>query len=164
MSSAGTARVTAVSVDTLGGISNMSSAGVGTVAAVGALGIVAAGALVVGAGVLIGQGVVWCGQKLEENYQNACKDWTNLANRARTESMQNVQEMQSYMADQWNCTALSAVLTPTASVNPGSVGVTGHPGIRESLCSDTPGLGRCTAIDQEPGRDPADTGLLSFAG
>lgn len=91
----------------------MSTAGAGSVAAAG-LGLVAGAALitgvaVVGTGILIGKGLVWCGEKLEENYQNSCKAWTNLEEQRRAENMQNVSAMHEYMADQFDFLAFSSV-------------------------------------------------------
>lgn len=100
----------------------MSTAGAGSVAAVGAVGVgvvagaaLLAGAAVIGTGILIGRGLVWCGQKLEENYQNACKEWTNVNNRAYEENMRNVQDMSNYLADQLDCMAASSYLTVDSS-------------------------------------------------
>ena len=79
MSSRGTATVTAVQSPpiVLQGSTTMSSAGAGSVAAVAGLGVAGAalvvGGVVVGTSILIGKGVMWCGEKLEENYQNSCK-------------------------------------------------------------------------------------------
>lgn len=89
----------------------MSTGGGGEVAALGlvALPVVA----IVGAGILIGRGLMWCGEKLEENYQNACREWTSVADRARAENMQNIQEMTEYMVDQLDLTA-----TVFSTVNP----------------------------------------------
>lgn len=113
MSSRGTATVTAVQAPIVSqGSTSMSTAGAGSVAAVvGVVGGAAllAGAAVVGAGILIGKGVVWCGQKIDENYQNACKEFTNLAERARAENMQNITAMNGYMADQFDYLAFSSV-------------------------------------------------------
>jgi len=87
----------------------MSTGGGGEVAALGlavvAVPAVAAGVTIVGAGILIGRGLMWCGEKLEENYQNACRKWTSVADRARAENMQNIQEMTEYMVDQLDLTA-----------------------------------------------------------
>jgi len=77
--------------------------------AVGGIAIAAVG-LTVGAGVLIGRGIVWCGKKLEENYQHSCQEWTSLAERTRAENMANVQEMGNYLADQLDCISTSAYL------------------------------------------------------
>jgi adenosyl cobinamide kinase/adenosyl cobinamide phosphate guanylyltransferase len=53
-----------------------------------------------GATILVARGLIWCGQNLEENYQNACKVWTNLAESARAENMRDVREMGNYLAEQ----------------------------------------------------------------
>jgi hypothetical protein len=94
----------------------MSTAGAGSVAAVAGVGfgVVAgaallAGTVVVGTGILIGKGLVWCGEKLEENYQNSCKEWTNLAERARAENMQNITDMKEYLVDRFDYLAFSSV-------------------------------------------------------
>lgn len=99
MSSSATASVAAVS---------------GTAVGVGVGAIALGGMVVVGGAILIGRGLVWCGQKLEENYQNACQDWTNQVDRARAENMRNVQEMGGYLADQLDCLAVSTALTTTS--------------------------------------------------
>jgi hypothetical protein len=95
----------------------MSTGGGGEVAALGLAVVVvpavAAGVVIVGAGILIGRGLMWCGEKLEENYQNACKEWTNLADRARAENMQDIQAMTEYVADQLDLTA-----TMFSTINP----------------------------------------------
>ncbi|HEU5382457.1 MAG TPA: hypothetical protein VFV38_44160 [Ktedonobacteraceae bacterium] len=85
----------------------MSSAGEGAIVAVAAVPIVAAAGITI----LIGRGLIWCGEKLEENYRNACQEWTGLADRVRAENMQNVQEMSSYLTDQMEYLATSAALT-----------------------------------------------------
>src|SRR5258707_869708 len=109
MSSRGTARVTAVrsSAPVTSGMADVAGVGMGAAAGV----VVLAGVAVVGTAILIGKGLVWCGQKLEENYQNACNEYTNLVDRARAENMQNVQEMGNYLANQLDCLAASAALT-----------------------------------------------------
>lgn len=78
----------------------MSTVGVGSVA-MGAAGVgVAAGALVVGAGILVARGIMWCGQKLEENYQQACQEWTGAFESARQENLARVEVLSPYLVAQ----------------------------------------------------------------
>jgi hypothetical protein len=93
----------------------MSTAGAGTVG-VGAVAVVAApllaaavvGAAAVGTGVLIAKGVMWCGDKIEENYQQTCKEWTNLVESARAENLANVREMSTQLTSQLEYLSASA--------------------------------------------------------
>ncbi len=74
---------------------------IGAGAGVAAIGMLA-GAAVIGTGILIVKGVMWCGQKMEENYVQTCKQWTELENNASAENRANVQEVSSYLTSQLN--------------------------------------------------------------
>lgn len=82
----------------------MSYSGSADTAAVGGAAVAALVALpaiaAVGATILAVRGVMWCGRKLEENYQHACQAWTDLRERARTEQLGNVEQMGEYLAEQ----------------------------------------------------------------
>ncbi len=54
----------------------------------------------VGAGILVAQGVMWCGKKMEENYNNACKEWTTLYEAAQAKSRANVEDVPTLLAGQ----------------------------------------------------------------
>src|SRR5712692_9853169 len=54
----------------------------------------------VGAGILVAQGVMWCGKKMEENYNNACKEWTALHEAAQAKSRANVEDVPMLLAGQ----------------------------------------------------------------
>src|SRR5947208_13334262 len=96
----------------------MSTVGAGTVG-IGAVGVV--GVAAVGAGVLIAKGVMWCGDKIEENYQQTCKEWTNLVESARAENLANVQEMSTMLTSQLEYLSAStyeaAADSPPASID-----------------------------------------------
>jgi hypothetical protein len=91
----------------------MSTVGVGAVA-MGAAGVgVAAGALVVGAGILVARGIMWCGQKMEENYQHACQEWTGAFEAARQENLARVELLSPYLVAQVDRLSSSAYLSRT---------------------------------------------------
>lgn len=113
---------------------------------VGGVAVVAVGA-VVGAGVLIGRGLVWCGKKLEENYQHACQEQTNLVERARAENMANVQEMGNYLADQLDCMSTSAYLTVNLAT-PQSSGAEEPKRIAEAIARTRKAITGATVVQQ----------------
>lgn len=66
-----------------------------------AIGTIAIGALAAaGAGVLIAHGLMWCGEQMEANYQQACNRWSAFENQAEAESRANVQETSNYVTSQ----------------------------------------------------------------
>lgn len=75
----------------------MSTQGAGVASLVGVL---AAGAavVVIGAGVLCVNGVMWCGEKLEEHYQQALREWAELRQRAYDEQRRKVEGQLSHYA------------------------------------------------------------------
>lgn len=54
----------------------MSTEGTGAVVGLAVAGVAVVGVAVVGAGILVGQGIMWCRDRLVENYENACQEWT----------------------------------------------------------------------------------------
>ncbi len=70
-------------------------------AALGSLAMAAmAGAMAVGAGIVIAEGLMWCGEKMQANYQQACQEWTAFENQARTASRADVEQVNTYLVSQ----------------------------------------------------------------
>ncbi len=82
--------------------------GVVGVAAAPLLAVAVVGVAAVGTGVLIAKGVMWCGDKIEENYQQTCKEWTNLIESARAENLANVRGMSTQLTSQLEYLSASA--------------------------------------------------------
>jgi hypothetical protein len=74
---------------------------------------------------------MWCGEKLEENYQNSCKAWTNLVDRARAENMQHVTDMGEYLADELDYLSFSA-----SNVSSSTTDVQQQPGFFDTKAMD----------------------------
>lgn len=81
----------------------------GTGVAIGGI-VLVAGAAIVGAGILVARGVVWCGEKIEEHYQQTCRQWTELTEAMRAESRADVQEMSPYLVTQLQYLSANAYL------------------------------------------------------
>ena len=64
--------------------------------------------LVAGTGVLVVRGVMWCGQKIEENYQAACQEWSKQQADFIAESRMNTETINS-------CVQLYVAQASTAS-------------------------------------------------
>ena len=101
----------------------MSSVGAGSVVAAGAGAAVVPLPLspllfcVIGGGILIGRGLMWCGEKMEQNYQNACQEWTYLKDAAHAESRANVQEMSMYLTTQLDRLTADAFLATNVAAS-----------------------------------------------
>ncbi|GLV54406.1 hypothetical protein KDH_12530 [Dictyobacter sp. S3.2.2.5] len=99
----------------------MSSTGTATVvlapmALVGAT-VAMAGLAVVGAGVLCARGVMWCGRKLDENYQHNCHEWSTLVARAQAENLSRATTMATaYRVSTNDSLAAMAFLSPAKDV------------------------------------------------
>lgn len=63
----------------------MSSQGAGTVVFVPGAAILMLGGVVVGTGIIIGKSIMWCHDKAEQNYREACKSYSALRERAEAE-------------------------------------------------------------------------------
>ncbi len=63
----------------------MSYQGAGAVVAGPGVVLLIAGGIVVGTGILVGKGIMWCHDKLEENYRSACQSYTTLKEQAEAE-------------------------------------------------------------------------------
>ena len=92
---------------------------VATAAAVAAGPAALAATLALGAGVLVAQGLVWYGQKLQENYENACREWTELHEAAWAEQRSRVSDMADAIEAARRRTATPAAnLTPSGADSP----------------------------------------------
>ncbi|HTK12129.1 MAG TPA: hypothetical protein VL485_33465 [Ktedonobacteraceae bacterium] len=90
----------------------MSTVGAGTVAVgAGGLAAMAVVGVVAGAGIVIAKGIMWCGEKIDENYQQACKEWTDLANASRAQSRANVEDVSTYLNSQLEFLSVSEFAT-----------------------------------------------------
>ncbi len=92
----------------------MSTEGTGAVvgvavAGVAVAGVVIAGAAVVGAGILVGRGIMWCRDRLVENYENACHEWTAFYEENRRKSLANQEAMPDLVAHQLQRYAAASV-------------------------------------------------------
>src|SRR5579885_883892 len=54
--------------------------------------VIGLGVLVAGTGILVAQGIMWCYEKLEENYRSACQSYANLAEAASQEAFVRQQD------------------------------------------------------------------------
>jgi hypothetical protein len=98
----------------------MSTEGAGAVVIGAAIAapIALAAFVAVGAGILVAQGVMWCGKKMEENYNNACKEWTDLYEAAQAKSRANVDDIPMLLAGQ---AERIAAYSASLSLNPATV-------------------------------------------
>src|SRR6266446_9763245 len=88
------------------------------VIAVAAAGPAVAAAAAVGAGVLVVGGVMWMGEKIQENYTDACNRWTDLNEKARKENLAMVSNLPDLLAmqlEQAAANSVNLVLAPTIS-------------------------------------------------
>ncbi len=60
--------------------------------------VIGLGVLVAGTGILVAQGIMWCYEKLEENYRSACQSYTNLAEAASQETFARQQDRYPLLA------------------------------------------------------------------
>jgi hypothetical protein len=58
------------------------------------------GGALVGAGILIAQGIMWCGQKMEENVQRAEQEWRAQQQAAYAASRANIEDIPGFIAGQ----------------------------------------------------------------
>lgn len=72
----------------------MSTQGAGAVVLGPGIVLLVAGGVVVGTGILVGKGIMWCHDKLEENYHNACQSYTALKQEAEAEALAHAQDRQ----------------------------------------------------------------------
>lgn len=72
-------------------------------------------------GVLVVQGVMWCGEKIQENYVDACNRWTEQTENARRENLSKVSDLPDFISLQLERAAASSanlVLNASASTSP----------------------------------------------
>jgi hypothetical protein len=90
------------------GVAVTGAGAAGGVVIIPLLAVAAVGVAAIGTGVLIAKGVMWCGDKMEENYQSACQQWANLAEVARAENLANVEQMSTQLTSRLEHLSASA--------------------------------------------------------
>jgi hypothetical protein len=100
---------------------------------------------------------MWCGQKMEENYHNACQEWTDAVEAARQENLARVEVLSPYLVAQVDRLSSSAYLSG-ASLSPQTPVLQDH-ALQEALAEARRALEQAQSTQQKQ-RDIERTTLV----